>query len=111
VESLEPEFTITRTTVVRVNGPLDDTATERLMRILNDLIEDQGITDLVLDLSGAHHLGPEVVSVLEAARTRMAELGGLLELRAPRLLSAEVVELAEGIPTFTPLELGLEDYS
>jgi hypothetical protein len=41
----------------------------------------------------------------------MAQLGGLLELRAPRLLSAEVVELAEGIPTFTPLETGLEDYS
>ena len=113
MESLDPqpEFTITRTTVVRLNGPLDDTATERLMRILTDLIEDQGITDLVLDLSGVRQLGPEVVSVLEDARTRMAQLGGLLELRAPRALSAEVVELAEGIPTFTPLETGLEDYS
>jgi anti-anti-sigma regulatory factor len=105
----EPEFTITRTTVVRLNGLLDDTATERLMRVLNDLIEDQGITDLVLDLSGAHQLGPEVVSVLEAARTRLDQLGGLLELRAPRMLSAEVVELAGGIPTFIPL--ALEDYS
>lgn len=99
-----PRFTITRTTVVRVEGPVDEEGVQLLGRMLSDLIDDQGITDLVVDLSDVGDLPPGLATVLERARCRVADLGGLLEVRTPAAPPTELVEAMRRIPMFSPLE-------
>ena len=97
---------VLRTTMVRVTGTLDDEACTRLERILLDLIQNHGISGLVVDLSGADAIGHAAALTLESAQTHMEQIGGHLEVRAPAESPTELVDLAEDIPTFVPIDTG-----
>lgn len=100
-----PHFTISRVTLVRVDGRIDEAGSARLQRILGDLVDGQGLTEVVVDLSSATDFDAEhVASVLDASKRRLAELGGTLELRLPAEIPEPVAELTTEIPSFTAIE-------
>lgn len=99
-----PAVTVTRTIVVRVIEQLDDTKLGQLKRILDDLIDDQGVSHLIVDISDAGEGDFRAVDVVTEAADRLDKLGGLLELRAPTNLSPELRDLADEIPMFTALQ-------
>ncbi len=51
VENRPSAISVTRTVVVRIDQELDETGIGQVRRILHDLIEDQGVRDLLVDLS------------------------------------------------------------
>jgi anti-anti-sigma regulatory factor len=95
-------ISVTRTTVVRAHHELDATSCQQLDRIVTDLIDNQGHTDLIVDLSQARHIDHSLRAVPERAQTRTDALGGTLEIRTPpeptgellRSLQEEELELA-----------------
>ncbi len=94
---------MTRSVVIRVTESLDETGVRQLERILHDLIVDQGVSDLLVDLSGSFPLQPRIGEVLARAKDSVEQAGGVLELRAPINPPPELLELADEIPTFKPL--------
>ncbi len=97
-------ISVSRTTVVRAHHELDATACQQLDRIVTDLIDSQGYTDLILDLSHVGHIDHSLRAVLERAQTRTDALSGTLEVRTPPEPTNELLEMAKEIPTFTPIE-------
>lgn len=97
-------ISVSRTTVVRAHHELDALGCQQLDRILTDLIEHQGITDLIIDLSRVGHIDHSLKAVLDRAQTQTDAVGGTLELRAPPEPTSEFLEMADEIPTFTPIE-------
>lgn len=99
-EHRQSAITVSRTVVLRVAEALDDIGVQHLERILDDLIDGQGVANLLIDLSeccvGECRLG----EVLANAKERVEQAGGVLELRAPLDAPSEFVELADNIPTF-----------
>ena len=102
-DELPLRFTITRSTIVRIAGEVDDQAARALARVLDDLVDGHGVTDLIVDLSEGTNVPDAVVSLLDETRRRMESLGGLLELRAPREAVDAVKAIADDVPTFTPV--------
>ncbi len=98
------DVAITRTTVVRVSGTADQDSSGRLDRILRDLIQNHGIRDLAVDLSGTDHLGPGIAKTLEGIQALMEQLDGCLLVRTPIEPPDDLVELAEDVSTFVRLE-------
>ena len=97
-------ISVRRTTVVQVHDELDTTGCQQLDRIVTDLIDHQGLTDLILDLSSVGHIDPALETVLDRAQHQIDTLGGTLELRTPPAPTAELLEMAETIPTFSAIE-------
>lgn len=97
-------FKVTRNVTVRVTGPVDQTTSEQLHRIVTDIIDDHGISDLVIDFSQATSLVDGVKDTLDWAQDRLIEANGLLELRLPEAPTNAWVELSTDIPSFVPLE-------
>jgi anti-anti-sigma factor len=97
-------ISITRTTVVRAHHELDATSCRQLDRIVTDLIDNQGHTDLILDLSQVGHIDHSLRAVLERAQTRTDALGGTLEIRTPPEPTNELLKIVEEIPAFAPIE-------
>ncbi|MDH3680632.1 MAG: hypothetical protein OEV40_11845, partial [Acidimicrobiia bacterium] len=87
---------------------LDAVGCQQLERILDDLIEQQGITDLILDLSHAGQIDPGLKAILDRIQNRIESLAGLLELRTPAEPTTELLEMADEIPTFIPVEPATE---
>lgn len=96
---------VSRTIVVRLGGVLDPDAVAQLRRILRDLIVDQGVGDLLIDLSSADDIGSDVADVLRGAQSTLQGSGGRLELRLPAAAPASVLKLAREFATFLPVEL------
>ena len=97
-------ISVTRTTIVRVHHELDTTGCEQLQRILVDLIDHQGITELILDLSHAQHIDRGLEAVLAQTQTLIDDRNGTLELRTPPEPSTDLLDMVDEIPAFTPLE-------
>jgi anti-anti-sigma regulatory factor len=97
-------ISVTRTVKVRVEGVLTDDSARALERILHDLIVDQGVSDVVVDLSQAMSIGEQVSRVLERAESQLTSSDGRLELRVPVDPPRPLVEATSEIPKFVPLE-------
>ena len=97
-------ITVSRTIVVRAHHQLDAVSCQQLDRILPDLIEHQGLSDLIIDLSEAVRIDPALKSVLDAARNAVTDLGGTIEVRTPPEPATELLELIDEIPAFAPIE-------
>lgn len=97
-------ITVSRTVVVRVHHQLDSIGCQQLDRILSDLIGSQGVTDLIVDLSKAGAVAPEVREVLDLAREAMEFVNGSMEIRIPTESSHEVRDLAEEVRVFIPVD-------
>ena len=95
-------ISVTRTTVVRAHHELDAIGCQQLERILTDLIDHQGITELIIDLSHVGHIDHSLKAVLDRAQAQTDALGGTLELRTPPEPTTELLEMAEEISTFIP---------
>ena len=97
-------ISVTRTTVVRVHQELDELGCRQLDRILTDLIDHQGIRDLIVDISEVDDVSGELHAVLARALRAVEATGGALELRTRPEPSDELLAMIEDIPTFTPIE-------
>ena len=89
--------------IVRVDGATTDRTASTIDCILRDLIVDQGVMELVVDLSQATNVSSALVHVLDLADDRITGVGGRLEIRTPSTPPQVLVELAAEIPTFAPL--------
>lgn len=97
------QVAIKRTTVVHVTGNVAESDAEDLERIVLDLVQNHGIRDLSVDLSGTRSLDPRVAQVLEGIQKLVDDVGGSLVVRTPPEPSDELVELAEEVSTFVAL--------
>jgi anti-anti-sigma regulatory factor len=99
-EQRQSAITVSRTVVLRVAEALDEVGIQHLERILDDLIDGQGVANLLIDLSDCCVGECRLSQVLADARERVQRAGGVLELRAPADAPRDFVELADNIPTF-----------
>lgn len=99
-----PAISVTRVVLVRVHRELDEIGVSHIRRIFHDLIHGQGVEQLIVDLSVGIRAGSRVADVLAEIEADIETLGGTLELRVPADPPPELVELANDIPTFQPLE-------
>ena len=95
-------ISVRRTTVVRVHDKLDASGARQLEQILLDLVDHQGITDLLVDLSEVGSLDEDLESMLAGLRNRIDRVGGSLELRTAARTRAAVA-VSTRIPTFVPI--------
>lgn len=97
-------ISVTRTTVVRVHHSLDTVGCQQLDRILADLIDNQGISELILDLSRAGPIDVGLEAVLDQTRKRLECHAGTLELRTPPEPTVQLLDMADDIPVFAPID-------
>lgn len=98
-----PTFEVTRTIVLRVGGPIEPNSASQLRRILSDLIDDHGVTDLVIDLTRATGVDSEIADVLDWTRQRLTASDGQLELRLPLSPVKALINISTDVPSFVPL--------
>jgi anti-anti-sigma regulatory factor len=97
-------ISVSRSVIVRVQGALVEDSVETLERMIHDLIADQGVRDLIVDLSEAVEINDAVQAVLERAMSMATSKGGCVTLRAPAELPQPLVDAAADVPTFVALE-------
>jgi len=96
-------ISVSRTVVVRAHDALDEVGCRQLDRILSDLVESQGVSALIVDLSDVGEIDSALKAVLDRVQGSVGRLGGTIEVRTPPEPEPELLDIVNEIPTFVPI--------